>query len=95
MEIFDGCSAKWTANKTDGDSSENHVAFETREAFVSCFANAKVEFYDASANNIVLKDNKGGQGKFESPMITTELCDKALPGAYVRYGIISLPTPTK
>lgn len=94
MEIFDNCRAKWTANKVS-DKSEKHIAFVTTSKFNSCFSNVRVEFFDATTDNIVFNAKDGGNGKFESPMITTELCSSQLAGGYVRHGIISLPTPTK
>ena len=94
MEILDNCIAKWTANKDNNDTAERHIAFQTHQAFNSNFASVRVEFFDATANNIVLNTQAGGNGKFESPMITTGLCDSGLAGAYVKYGIIELPNPT-
>ena len=96
MEIFDNCKAKWTANKdSTTENSEVHTAFVTTSAFNSCFSNVKVEFFDATAKNVVFNAKAGGQGKFESPMITLDLCDEKIPGAYLRFDPIPLPTPTK
>jgi len=83
MEIVDNCRAKWTSN-----AGGVQTAFVTKQAFNSCFSNVRVEFFDASTTNMVFVPKNGGNGTFESPMITNSLCDGGMPN--IRNAFISL-----
>ena len=85
MEIVDNCRAKWTSN-----NGGVQTAFKTKEAFNSCFSNVRVEFYDSSTINTVFSPQKSGSGKFESPMITVDLCDNKLGETWIRNTVIPL-----